>query len=95
MLPSLGGFTKLESIGNVFTINAAGSLTGFAGLGALEVVSGDMNITNNPQISSFAGLGAFDEVGEDLTITGNSSLPRPIAQAFANGITVRGTVTIN
>ena len=95
MLPTLGGFAKLESIGNVLTVNAAGSLTSFAGLGALEVVSGDLNVTNNPQLTSFAGLGALVEVGEDLAITNNAVLPRPVAQAFASGITVRGTITIN
>jgi hypothetical protein len=95
MLPHLGGFPQLRSIGNALTVTGAGALGSFAGLGVLEVVSGDMNVTNNPQLTSFAGLDALSEIGEDLTITGNPQLPRPVAQAFAAGLIVRGAIVIN
>ena len=93
-LSGLGGFASLGSIGGDLQLDTT-NLTNFTGLGALEVVSGDMRITNNGQLQSFAGLSALDEVGGDLMISGNASLPGSNAQSFANGITVRGTVTIN
>lgn len=94
-LRDLRGLARLRTIGNELKVSGAGSLASFAGLDALEAISGDLTITNNAQLTSFAGLGALAEIGEDLTVTGNPLLPRPLAQAFASQVTVRGTVTIN
>ncbi|MCW5805885.1 MAG: hypothetical protein KIT31_26170 [Deltaproteobacteria bacterium] len=94
-LPNLAGLGQLGSIGGNLTINNAGALANLTGLGALETVAGDMSVTNNPRLTSLGGAAAMTEVGQNLTITNNPMLPRPTAQAFANGITVRGMTTIN
>jgi hypothetical protein len=95
VLASLPGLARLQSIGGDFVVTGTGSLGDFTGLGALDGVSGSMTITSNAQLRSFTGLTRMAEVGGDLTVTGNPLLPRATSQAFAQRITVRGTVTIN
>jgi len=94
-LANLTGFARLQSVGGAFSLTAAGSLHDFTGLGALDSVSGAMTVSNNPVLTSFTGLTRFREVGGGLTITTNSVLPKATSQAFAQRLTVRGTVTIN
>jgi hypothetical protein len=95
VLSSLSGFARVQSVGGALSLEGAGSLRDFTGMGALEIVSGSMTVTNNAQLRSFTGLDRMKEVGGDLTITSNPLLPKTTSQAFAQRITVRGTVTIN
>jgi hypothetical protein len=54
-----------------------------------------MTVTGNAQLRSFSGLTRLREVDGDLTITNNQMLPGATSQAFAQRITVHGTVTVN
>jgi hypothetical protein len=93
-LTNLTGFSSLSSIGSTFTVNQCNALTDFTGLGQLVDVAG-LTVTQNAELTSFSGLASFQKVGGDLTISANPKLPMSTAQAFANGITVVGTTTIN
>jgi hypothetical protein len=95
LLADLSGFAALHTIGGAFSVQATASLHDFTGLGALETVSGTMMVANNAQLRSFTGLTRMREVDGDLTITGNPMLPRATSQAFAQHLTVHGTVTVN
>ena len=73
----------------------ADGLTNFACLGVLDAVNGIMTISSNNALTSFTGLDVFSHVEGNLTISSNPALPLASAQAFANQITVKGSVTIN
>jgi len=94
-LADLSGFGQLKTIGGAFSLTTAGNVSDFTGLGALETVAGAMTVTGNAQLRSFTGLSRMREVDGDLTITNNPLLPRATSQAFAQRITVHGTVTVN
>ena len=79
---------------SAFILDSSG-LTSFAGLGALQSVGADLTVSNNNALTSFSGFDSFQMVGGNLTITSNPALPSGAAQAFANQITVNGSVQIN
>ena len=85
----------MRTIGGALTVTSSGALRDFTGLGALETVAGAMTVTGNAQLRSFSGLTRLREVDGDLTITNNPMLPGATSQAFAQRITVHGTVTVN
>lgn len=95
LLADLSGFSQLRTIGGAFSVTSIGALRDFTGMGALETVAGAMTVTGNAQLRSFTGFTRMREVDGDLTITANPLLPSATSQAFAQRITVHGTVTVN
>jgi hypothetical protein len=77
------------------TVQNANSITDFGGMSVLQTVNGNMLVKDNPNLTGFSGLQMFNHVEGNLTISGNAALSPSVAQAFANQITVKGTVTIN
>jgi hypothetical protein len=92
-LSSFDGFSTLTSIGGQLIVEGV-TAADFTGLGSLQTVAGNVTIEQNQNLAAFSGLTAFTGVGGNLTVTSNPALMPSIAQAFAAGITVGGTVTI-
>ena len=64
------------------------------GLQAVAELGGKLRIERNRFLSGLDGLGGLERVGGDLVITGNGSLAQSEAEAFAAGLDVEGSVTI-
>lgn len=86
------GFPSLASVGNLQLVTAGN--TDFGGLSALATVSGNMTVWSCPRFTQFTGLDAMTDIGGNLLIMSNPMLSPAVAQAFANSVTVHGTVTI-
>lgn len=94
-LADLSGFSQLSAIAGDLTVRSCSALTSFSGLERLETVAGNMLVRDNVQLADFTGMvGSFAAVDGNLTIVANPQLPVATSQAFASGITVGGTITI-
>jgi pyridinium-3,5-bisthiocarboxylic acid mononucleotide nickel chelatase len=69
--------------------------TDFTGFTALAGVAGNVTITANQNLTSFAGFSSFTHIDGSLTVTHNPVLLQSVAQAWASGITISGSVTID
>jgi hypothetical protein len=94
-LVDLTGLASLRTIGGEMTLQQADGLTSFHGLDQLTLVSGNVTITDNASLASFSGLGSLSEIGGSLTISNNPKLAPATSTAWANGVSVHGSVTIH
>lgn len=90
---SFSGFTRLANVGNLWVVSTAG-MPDFTGLSALTKIAGNMTLQSNPQLASFVGLDNMTTIGGNLAILDNAAMTHSTAQAFANKVSVAGSVMI-
>ena len=93
-LETVGPFPRLETLPGDVVITGARQLVAPPNLGGVTTIGGDLHLDDNPGLLTLEPLLLLEAVEGDLSITGNACLLTSEAEAFAAGLSVGGTTTI-